>query len=55
VYLGAPSKVNFADNYSSIFEAKHVHPLDKAIYLEDVEMEMDSGTDDGDGHSGHNH
>jgi hypothetical protein len=55
VYLGAPSKVNFSDNYSSIFEAQHVHPLDEAIYLEDVEMDVDSGTHDGDGHSGHNH
>jgi hypothetical protein len=55
VYLGAPSKVDFSDNYSSIFEAQHVHPLDEAIYLEDVEMDVDSGTHDGDGHSGHNH
>ena len=39
VYLGSPSKVAFADNFSDIFEIHHVHPLNEAINLEDIEMD----------------
>lgn len=53
VYLGTPSTVDFADNYSNIFEIHHVHPLNEAINLEDVEMDMDHDDDSGD--SSHNH
>lgn len=50
VYLDAPSKADYADNYTNIFEVHHVHPLDDAISLDDVDMTDHSG--DG---SSHNH
>lgn len=53
VYLGAPVSVDFADNYQNIFEVHHVHPLDEAINLEDIEMDMDHDSEEDS--TDHNH
>ncbi|WP_152285943.1 MbnP family protein [Flavicella marina] len=52
VYLGAPNSSDFADNYANIFEVHHVHPLDEAVDLEDVEQDdHDHSDSEGSSHS----